>query len=263
VSVMVLSLFSGLIIYGLFWKKFRSAAQNRRTTGKQDTRFVHRFHRQLGLIVSFVMFTFAVSGGFHLLVKLHNIGPKQKTFEQIFNPGELAVSNLKLPAADSMVRIGLVKYGGESYYQVTDKNKKTLYYSTTTGKQLADGDSKYAMYLAGFYRQPQHPEKMYGQATVTQIRQFTEEYGFINKRLPVQQVSYPGGDNWYIETTTSQLSTKVAGIDRTEGFSFIFLHKYFGMTWAGKNIRDIVSMLAALGVLVVSLFGFAAFIKNK
>jgi hypothetical protein len=35
------------------------------------------------------------------------------------------------------------------------------------------------------------------------------------------------------------------------------------MTWAGKNIRDIVSMLAALGVLVVSLFGFASFINNK
>jgi hypothetical protein len=34
------------------------------------------------------------------------------------------------------------------------------------------------------------------------------------------------------------------------------------MSWAGKNIRDIVSMLAALGVLVVSLFGFAAFYKK-
>jgi len=35
------------------------------------------------------------------------------------------------------------------------------------------------------------------------------------------------------------------------------------MTWAGKNIRDLVSMLAAAGVLVVSLFGFASFIRNK
>jgi hypothetical protein len=76
-------------------------------------------------------------------------------------------------------------------------------------------------------------------------------------------VEYPNGENWYIETTTSQLAEKVTGMDRTEGFSFIFLHKYFGMTWAGKNIRDVVSMLAALGVLVASLFGFAAFIKNK
>lgn len=62
---------------------------------------------------------------------------------------------------------------------------------------------------------------------------------------------------------TAKLATKVAGIDRTGGFSFILLHKYFGMSWAGKNIRDIVSMLSALGVVEVSLFGFASFIKNK
>lgn len=35
------------------------------------------------------------------------------------------------------------------------------------------------------------------------------------------------------------------------------------MTWAGKDARDTVSMLAALGVLVVSLFGVASFIGNK
>jgi hypothetical protein len=45
--------------------------------------------------------------------------------------------------------------------------------------------------------------------------------------------------------------------------SFIFLHKFFWMTWAGKDIRDVVSMLSALSVLLVALFGFAAFIKNK
>jgi hypothetical protein len=128
---------------------------------------------------------------------------------------------------------------------------------------LPDGDVQYARQLANFYNDGHKPEKVYSRVNVTQIRQFDNEYGFINKRLPVQKVSYPDGENWYIETTTSQLATKVAGIDRAEGLSFIFLHKYFGMSWAGKNIRDIVSMLAALGVLVVSLFGFAAFIKNK
>jgi hypothetical protein len=79
----------------------------------------------------------------------------------------------------------------------------------------------------------------------------------------VQKVSYANGENRYIETTTAKLATKVAGIDRAEGLSFIFLHKFFWMTWAGKDIRDIVSMLAALTVLVVSLLGLTAFIKNK
>lgn len=260
--VMFFSLVSGLTIYGLFWKKFKATTQNRRADKRKDTRFVHRFHRQIGLIVSFVMFTFVISGAFHLIVKLHNIGPAQKNYTQLISRKDLAVSNLSLPAVDSLVKnVALVKFNDSTYYQVSDIKKNVNYFNTLTGAQLANGDKQYANYLSGFYRAGEKPLK--GEPTITQVRQFDNEYGFINKRLPVQKVGYPNGENWYIETTTSQLSTKVAGIDRAEGFSFIFLHKYFGMAWAGKNIRDIVSMLAALGVLVVSLFGFAAFIKNK
>jgi hypothetical protein len=262
VSVMFLSLLSGLTIYGLFWKKFKTATQNRRADKRKDTRFVHRFHRQIGLIVSFVMFTFIISGLFHLIVKLHNNGPVQKPYTQQINSKDLPFSNLALPLADTLIKnINIVKFNESTYYQVSDIKKNVNYFNTVTGTQLADGDTQYASYLSGFYRMGE--EQVKGKTTISQIRQFDNEYGFINKRLPVQKVSYPNSENWYIETTTSQLATKVTGIDRAEGFSFIFLHKYFGMSWAGKNIRDIVSMLAALGVLVVSLFGFAAFIKNK
>ncbi|MFA6085328.1 PepSY domain-containing protein [Mucilaginibacter sp.] len=265
VSIMFLSLLSGLTVYGFFWKKFKAAQQNRKATGKEDNRFVHRFHRQIGLIVSFVMFTFITSGAFHLLVKLHNIDPEKKTYEQLINRKDLLVSNLQLPIADSTIKkVSLINYFNKPYYQVSTNKKEVLYFSAADGKQLADGDKQYAAYLGNYFRlQAIGLKQVKGKPTITQIRQFDNEYGFINKRLPVEKVEYPGGENWYIETTSSKLATKVASIDRTEGFSFIFLHKYFGMSWAGKNIRDVVSMLAALGVLVVSLFGFASFIKNK
>jgi hypothetical protein len=261
VSIMFLSLLSGLTVYGFFWKKFKAIQQNRKKTGKKDTRFVHRFHRQIGLIVSFVMFTFITSGAFHLLVKLHNIEPEKKAYEQLINRKYLVISNLTLPVADSAVKkVSLINYFDKPYYQISTNKKEVLYFGTTDGKQLPDGDKQYAAYLSGYYRVDQAKST---NLKITQVRQFDNEYGFINKRLPVEKVEYPSGENWYIETTSSKLATKVAGIDRTEGFSFIFLHKYFGMSWAGKDIRDIVSMLAALGVLVVSLFGFASFIKNK
>lgn len=260
IGIMFLSLLSGLTIYGLFWKKFKAATQTRKQAGRKDTRFVHRFHRQIGLIVSFVMLTFIISGAFHIIVKLHNIGPKEKTYSQLVSSKDLVASNLQLPLADSIiVKTGIVKYFGKTYYQVSTNKKDILYFDAKTATELPDGDKLYAAFLSSFYRDIQTG----GKPQISQVRQFDNEYGFINKRLPVQKVAYSNGENWYIETTTSQLSTKVAGIDRAEGFSFIFLHKYFGMSWAGKNIRDVVSMLAALGVLVVSLFGFAAFIKNK
>lgn len=265
VSIMLFSLLSGLTVYGFFWKKFKAAKQNRRQSGKEDKRFVHRFHRQIGLIVSFVMFTFIVSGAFHLMVKLHNISPGEKQYQQIIDRKDLAISNLQLPIADSLIKkTSLVKFNGSTYYQVSTVKKDVRYFAAIGGKELGNGDQIYAAYLSNYFRpQTGGAKSIRGKPAITQIRQFDNEYGFINKRLPVQKVVYPDGENWYIETTSSKLATKVAGIDRAEGFSFIFLHKYFGMTWAGKNIRDIVSMLAALGVLVVSLFGFAAFIKNK
>lgn len=262
VSIMFLSLLTGLTVYGFFWKKFKAIKQNRMADKRPDTRFVHRFHRQLGLIVSFVLFTFIISGAFHLIVKLDNINPQGMVYSQVIDTEDLIYQNLQLPV-DSIKTIGLIKCTDSIYYQVSDLKKNVSYFNTASGKQLTNGDAIYATYLSSFYRAGEPPVTVKGKSITTQVRQFDNEYGFINKRLPVQKIAFPNGENWYIETTTSTLATKVAGIDRAEGFSFIFLHKYFGMSWAGKNIRDIVSMLAALGVFVVSAFGFAAFLKNK
>jgi hypothetical protein len=263
-SIMLFALISGLTVYGLMWKKFKTIAQKRKTRGDDDKRFLHRFHRQIGLIVSFVMFTFVISGAFHLAVKLRNSGPVKADYGQVIQRDQLVVSNLALPVADSLIsKIGLVSFNGNVFYQVTDNQKQRIYFNAGNGKEQLNADEDYARFLSTYYQPWLEAGKYYGRVTVHQVTQFDNEYGFINKRLPVERVSYPNGDNWYIETSTSKLATKVTVVDRAEGLSFIFLHKYFGMTWAGKNIRDIVSMLAALGVLVVSLFGFASFINNK
>lgn len=264
VSVMFLSLLSGLTVYGLFWKKFKSIQQKRKAEGREDKRFVHRFHRQIGLIVSFVMFTFVTSGAFHLLVKLHNLKPEKVQYSQLIHRNELLLSNLKLPVPDSNIKkVALVEYQNHAYYQVQNTQKQILYFDAQNGKELPNGDQQYAAFLSGYYRNAVEKKTNPQPKTITLIKQFDNEYGFVNKRLPVEKVSYANQENWYIETVSSKLSTTVAGIDRAEGLSFIFLHKYFGMTWAGKNLRDIVSMLAALGVLVVALFGVASFIGNK
>lgn len=260
VVVMTLSLISGLTVYGLLWKRFKELKQKREANGAADKRFIHRFHRQIGLIVSFVMFTFVISGGFHLWVKLYHLQPAQRQYAQLFTRQQLGRSNLQLPVPDSTIRrVALVKFNDSVYYQVLDKKKQIRYFRAQDHQLLPHGDAVFATYLANFY----HDTPADGQPAISQVKQFDNEYGFINKRLPVEKINYPNGENWYIETSTSKLATKVSGIDRAEGLSFIFLHKYFGMTWAGKNIRDIVSMLAALGVLAVSLFGFASFLKNK
>jgi len=264
VSIMFLSLVSGLTVYGLFWKRFKTIQQKQKAENRKDKRFLHRFHRQIGLIVSFVMFTFVASGAFHLIVKWHNLQPQKVQYAQVIKRNELLLSNLKLPVPDLKIKkVALVRFQNKVYYQVLNEQKQILYLDAKSGKELLNGDQQYAIYLSNFYRNFNQAKTIDQPILVTQIKQFDNEYGFINKRLPVEKISYPNQENWYIETTSSKLSTTVAGIDRAEGLSFIFLHKYFGMSWAGKNIRDLVSMLSAAGVLVVSLFGFASFISNK
>lgn len=259
VVAMFAAMLSGLIIYGLFWSRFKNISQKRKKHGTEQPRFVHRFHRQLGLIVSFVMFTFLLSAGIHIGVKLYNNKPLPADFKQMIQGSDLSLDNLHLQLPDSLVRkTSLVKFNGRTYYQVSTTKKQVIYLDAANGSELKNGNTQFAAYLAGYYSQVKQPAD-----SVVHVKQFTEEYGFINKRLPVEQVRYAGKDDWYIETTTQKLATHVAGPDRFDGFSFIFLHKYFGMAWAGKDVRDIVSMLAALGVLVVGLFGFAAFVKNK
>jgi len=260
VSCMFLAMLSGLMVYGLFWKNFKSVTQKQREKGVKDRRFIHRYHRQTGLTISFIMFLFLVSGAFHIIVQLQNNEPQKADFAQLIDRSELVTSNLQLPLADSTVKhIGLAKFNGRTYYQITNQQKQIVYLDATNGTELSNGDQQFARFLSNYYGEG----KTSGQPVISRIGQFDNEYGFINKRLPVQKIAYPNGENWYIETTSAKLATKVAGIDRAEGLSFIFLHKFFWMTWAGKDIRDIVSILAALTVLVTALLGFFSFIKNK
>lgn len=259
VSIMFLALLSGVIVYGLFWKKF-SELQQKRKPENAHHRPLHRYHRQIGLGISFILLLFLTSGAFHLIVQLKHNNPERAAYAQLISRNDLGLSSLKLPVVDSsIIKVSLASFNHQTYYQVTDTSKHIQYYQSTTGKELPHGDQLYAEFLSNYYSRGLIKER----PTINRIGGFNNDYGFINKRLPVQQISYPNGENWYIETTTAKLATKVTEIDRAEGLSFIFLHKFFWMTWAGKNIRDIVSMAAALTILIVSLLGFTAFIKNR
>lgn len=260
VSIMFLALLSGVAVYGLFWKNFKAVREKQKLNTRDEKRFIHRYHRQIGLIISFILLLFIVSGAFHIIVQLHNSEAEKPQYAQLINRNDLGLSNRQLPIADSNInRVALAKFNNYTWYQVTNNKKQILYFDAVTGKELVNGDQQLALFLSNYYGDV----KAQAQPTITRIGQFDNDYGFINKRLPVQKISYASGENIYIETTSAKLATKVAGIDRAEGLSFIFLHKFFWMTWAGKDIRDIVSMLAALTVLAISLLGFAAFIKNK
>jgi hypothetical protein len=97
------------------------------------------------------------------------------------------------------------------------------------------------------------------------LTKFDNDYGFINKRLPVVKLalSTPSHLTYYLEPATGRLAARVQDSDRREGLSFAVFHKYLLIDFAGKNFRDFITAMAAMGVLVVSVLGLILFIKTN
>lgn len=282
-SIIIASATSGLLIYGLFWKKFRSAPTPRNQQG-----ILRRYHRQIGIATAFVTFTFAGSGAYHVSRKLQpNLLPKM-IVQPDFERRELVAEASTLPIDwGQLVNLSLAKIGKEAYYRVVlmpteEEPDAVRYFSTATGTELPNADLVYARQLVRKFDQMEDmaaagraisccetdsegasPKAQATLLSVETLTKFSKEYGFIFKRLPVVQLNYdtPQKTTYYVETATGHLAAKIENADRAEGFSFAVFHKYFLMDWAGKTVRDIVMMFAAFGVLVVSLSGLWVFLR--
>ncbi|WP_051167097.1 PepSY domain-containing protein [Hymenobacter norwichensis] len=283
-SVILASTLSGLAIYGLLWGRFRKPRNSQDQVG-----WLRKYHRAVGLAVAFVTLTFAGSGAFHISRKLHPDERLRFQHAPLLATTVLTTDLTQLPLDWLRVQnVGLVDLNGQAYYQVMAlpapkptvgsapgastgqpveavRVPEATYYSTATGQVLPGGTMQYARFLANTFLaqadgQPAPPIKQ-----TELIDHFEGEYGFVNKRLPVVKVAYttPAKTTLYVEPATGRLAARVENADRYEGLSFAFLHKYHAVGSLGKNVRDAITMLAAAGVLAVSLLGLWLFVKVK
>jgi hypothetical protein len=162
-----------------------------------------------------------------------------------------------------------------------DQKSEVIYINAATNKVVPNVDLHYAEYLAYYFtggapqaaccemiETSEEPEESIENVKLLESKVLTEfesrEYGFVNKRLPVVKLAYdtPEKTTYFIETSTSRLAAVVKNADKVEGYSFAILHKFLFMDWAGKNIRDLATVLAALSILIVSILGFILFLKK-
>jgi hypothetical protein len=281
-STICISAISGILIYGFMWGKFK------KPNVENDRTMLSKYHRQVGIAVSFVVLTFAFSGGYHATRKLE---PNFLT-QMIYEPSIVSEDLPETSPIDSIdwkksTNISFVKIDSTLFYQVFykgDEGKKSSvkYINTRTNKEWINGNTEYAVFLANNFKgkfinsnQVNCCEMDIAQNAVElenskvlkteDVSAFEKrEYGFAFKRLPVVKVSYDTPDemNLYIETATSRLAARVGNKDRYEGYSFAILHKFLLLDWAGKNSRDIVMMISALGVFSVSVLGLLLYLKK-
>jgi len=282
-SIIIASTFSGLVIYGFLWGKFRKPRNAQDRVG-----WLRKFHRSVGLAVAFVTLTFAGSGAFHAYRKLRPDERLRFQHAPAIATKQLVIDLTQLPLNWPQVQnVALIELTGQAYYQVTElpaagghqpatgastgqpveavRPPQVTYYRAATGQVLPDGTTRYARFLANAFATQADGRPAPAIDKIELVDHFEGEYGFINKRLPVVKVAYrtPQQTTLYVEPATGRLAARVENADRYEGLSFAFLHKYHAVGSLGKNVRDALTMLAAAGVLAVSLLGLWLFVKVK
>ena len=237
------------------------------------------YHRWTSIIISLFTLMFTFSGGFHALEKIKDADKANRYIPPIFNAAATNPDIHKIyriiDTGSCITNISLVQMDGQQYWQVFNKPvvpagakpqtgvavPTTAYIHARSYTLLPDGEKQYAGWLAAQYRGNNKEPVI----AIEPITKFEDEYGFVNKRLPVWRVRYTTNNNerFYIETSTAKLAAHVTDKDLVEGYSFALLHKHHFMDFAGKTGRDISTMVWAAAQVLVVAVGLALFFKMR
>jgi hypothetical protein len=279
-SIILFSAISGIVIYGFMWKKFK------KVTPTNSEGYLRKNHRTIGIFISLLTLTFAFSGGYHSIQKWEpNVLPKM-IYEPIIKVSDIKVPSTKINVDFSqLINISIIKFKKDYFYQCdlydADNEKwKKQFVNANTNILAKNIEIEYAQYLVSKFKkmllnptsnccEAEGSETFNPNFTLKNSSILTDfdkrEYSFVNKRLPVVKLEYNSDDDttYYIETSTSRLAAVVNSNTRREGYSFAIFHKFLLMEWAGKNIRDFITVFAALAILIVSILGLILFLKKK
>ncbi|MEN7547300.1 PepSY domain-containing protein [Rapidithrix thailandica] len=250
---------SGIYVYTAMWKTLQSPKRNQRVAP------VRKWHRNLGITVSFALLSFATSAIFHLLPKFQPNLRETYHNEVVYTTAQFHFSLLSYlqNAPATLNNLSLVNMSGRNYLQTflcSGKSTECQYQDLQTSQMLEEGDKKYAIDLACQYSE-RNPEEV---VSVELIRKFGGEYGFINKRLPVYKVQFDteNHERLYVETRSGKLAAKVTDGKALSGFIFAYFHKYHFLDIAGKTVRDSIMSFFALGNFMVALLGLRLLLKK-
>ncbi len=94
------------------------------------------------------------------------------------------------------------------------------------------------------------------------LNSFDDEYGFINKLLPVVRVVRANGERLYVHLDSATIAAKVDTADYVESWVFANLHKWHALEVIGRWPRDIIMITFALGIAATALMGLLLFVRQ-
>ena len=228
---------------------------------KMISRLVLRYHRWIGLLAALPLMVWGLSGLSHPVMSRLQPQPAamMPPTEMLggFSREQLAVvlplsEILPGHGIDRISRARLLNWQGEAVWQVTLPGKaERLYLRASDGALLPGMDEKVAVALARHYV----GDQARAIASVQRITQFSSDYQYVNRLLPVWRVEFAGGDHLraFVETSPLRLATLDNDGKALFGMLFRTLH-----SWAfirDETLRDSVMTLFLVAALLSSLGG--------
>ncbi len=231
----------------------------KRKKGTQKTR---RWHRLTGAISAVFFFLFGLSGVAHVAAKYRYDDSTQWTSAQSIETRTLTLSPDLIAQKNTtpVTGLSLAKVGEKSYYRFRSF-KAISYHATTDGTFLPEGEETFARQLACEFS-GYSPDVI---SEVEPITKFRKDYGFIFKRLPVWRVKYQDQPIWQdtVDTEDAHMAMRTTPARLVEALSFIYLHKFHFLDFAGRDARDIASAIAVGLIALTTLMGCLLWWKRK
>lgn len=238
-----------------------------------------RWHRRLALAMAVVMFSFTISGAWHLIYSQME-ATQPVAARALFRSAEmggvapdrawtlLRVADTPCYRVNSASSAGVWSAadmaGEHAHHHVADSSPAKPVpplaecLDTQSGQPIANAEILLAEHLARFYSGSTAPI-----AAMVPIFKFDDEYGFLNKRLPVWKVQFADSDtHWYVENSSGALALRAEKAGALDGWIFSIFHKARFISDPYKNLRDGFLMVVALGCIVVALLGMVLFLQQ-
>lgn len=270
----------GMVLYALRYQCMKKASNDKSRSG------VAYFHRSIGLLISLSTLMFSFSGGVHVWHKLIPDARYAHYIEDLFAVDEMdtGIEQAILTSQQQGVvsAVSMVRVANEPYYRLVhgagkhvnmnhsghtrsgnelDKWPSITYVHSQDGTVLAEAEYLYAQQLT--HRISGLDENQI--STIQPVTRFNQEYGFIDRRLPVVRVNYETAGNpaYYVDPATGRLAAMVDDGRRFEKFIFQTLHKWRFADNLGKNGRDAFIAVFILLNVMVTILGVALYVSRR
>jgi hypothetical protein len=233
-----------------------------KSSKKKDSKFVKKikqkiysWHRTIGIITIIPVIFWTLSGLMHPFMA-HFFKPTIANERLDVKP--IDKTQLKLSVQEVLAKnkisqfknFRFVTFDNATFYQVKTTRDELLYFNASDAKKLENGDQKYAHWLSRHFLDDQENE-----ITKTDvITEFTSQYKYVNRYLPVYKISFdrPDAMEVYVETSSSKLATYNPKSRQAFIWFFDTFHNWAFIDWIGNDSIRIVVMFLFLAIIFFS-----------